>query len=179
MKKTAVVYQSKYGATGQYAQWLAKELACDLFEKKQIKPGELAAYNTIVYGAGVYAGQVGGIGFLAKNADLLKGKNLIVFACGLTDPADETATAPVAEGVLKALTPALPAKVFHLRGSINYQTLGRLHKTLIGIMCRSLQKKPSDGLTTAEKSLLSAYTGPVDLVSEAQLLPMVDYIRSL
>ncbi|GLC82104.1 hypothetical protein [Lacrimispora brassicae] len=37
MNKIAVVFQSKYGATRNYAQWIAKELPCDLLEGKHIK----------------------------------------------------------------------------------------------------------------------------------------------
>lgn len=35
MNKTVVIYESKYGSTRRYAQWIAKELGCPLFERKR------------------------------------------------------------------------------------------------------------------------------------------------
>ena len=37
MKKTAVIYGSKYGATKQYATWIAEELGADLINYKDAK----------------------------------------------------------------------------------------------------------------------------------------------
>jgi flavodoxin len=31
--KTVVIYKTKYGSAKQYAQWIAEELKCDLFEQ--------------------------------------------------------------------------------------------------------------------------------------------------
>ena len=65
--KTVVLFQSKYGATKKYAQWIAEELSCDIFERKNINANALEAYDTIVYGGGLYAGGVSGIDLLVKN----------------------------------------------------------------------------------------------------------------
>lgn len=35
MSNTVVLYQSKYGTTKKYAEWLAEELSCDLIETKK------------------------------------------------------------------------------------------------------------------------------------------------
>ena len=38
---TIVVYRSKYGATKKYAEWIAEELKCDIFDMKNITVEEL------------------------------------------------------------------------------------------------------------------------------------------
>jgi hypothetical protein len=35
MKKAVVLYQSKYGATKKYEDWLSAELSCDVCETKR------------------------------------------------------------------------------------------------------------------------------------------------
>lgn len=98
MKRIAVVYQSKYGATRKYAEWIAKELSCDLFEGKDIKASDLEPYDTIIFGGGLYAGGVSGIKLLTKNFSKFSQKNLVLFTCGLADPADSVNTENIKKG---------------------------------------------------------------------------------
>jgi len=101
MKKIAVVYQSKYGATRKYAEWIAGELSCDLFEGKDIKAGDLLPYDTIILGGGLYAGGVNGIKLLTKNFSKFSDKNLILFTCGLADPSDTVNTDHIKKSLYK------------------------------------------------------------------------------
>ena len=64
MNKIVVMYQSKYGATKKYAEWLSKELSCDIFETKKAKVEGVLTYDTIVLGGGIYASGIAGISFL-------------------------------------------------------------------------------------------------------------------
>ena len=50
MSNTIIVYESKYGSTKKYAEWLSEELSCDLVEKKKTNIDELLNYDTIIYG---------------------------------------------------------------------------------------------------------------------------------
>jgi len=56
MNKTVVVYNSKYGYTKQYAQWLAEELNADMFNGKELKKNMLNDYSTVLFGSSLYAG---------------------------------------------------------------------------------------------------------------------------
>jgi len=42
MRKTVVIYKSKYGKTKQYAEWIAAELNAPLFDHTEIKPHQFA-----------------------------------------------------------------------------------------------------------------------------------------
>jgi hypothetical protein len=83
MKKTAVIFSSKYGTTQKYATWISEELGADLFDKASVKPSQISYYDIIIYGGGLYAGGISGIKFILKN----KPKKLIVFTVGLANPA--------------------------------------------------------------------------------------------
>ena len=56
MTKIAVIYKSKYGSTKQYAEWIAQALDAPLFEASSVNPAQLAEYDVVVYGGGLYAG---------------------------------------------------------------------------------------------------------------------------
>ena len=71
-----VAYESKYGFTKTYAQWLAGDLGATLLHAKEVTPGMLQACDGFVYGGGLYAGGVSGIALLTKNFEALRHKPL-------------------------------------------------------------------------------------------------------
>ena len=80
--KTVVIYKSKSGYTKKYAEWIAEELNCDIKENKNLKLSDIQAYDTIIYGGGLYATMINGIDLIKKNFEQLKDKNIIVYATG-------------------------------------------------------------------------------------------------
>lgn len=179
--KTVVVFESKYGATRQYAHWIAEALGCDLFEKKHIKPQQLQAYDTIVYGGGLYAGSVSGIDLLTKNFGALAGKNLVLFTCGLADPADNANVEHIHNTLAKLMTPDMLARVqvFHLRGGIDYSRLSFLHKIMMGMLHKALLRKDRSTLRQEDREMLDSYGQRVDFVDKDAILPMLEYMQGL
>ena len=82
MENIVVIYQSKYGATKKYAEWLAEELSSNIIETKQADIEQVAKYDTIILGGGIYATGIAGVSFLRKNNEKLKGKTIEVIAVG-------------------------------------------------------------------------------------------------
>ena len=80
--KTAVLYRSKYGSTGQYAKWIAEETGADLFRIPHVSVRDLARYDTIIVGGGLYAGGMLGASFLKRNFAAIADKRIIVFSVG-------------------------------------------------------------------------------------------------
>ena len=56
-----IIYKSKYGSTKKYAEWLKEATGFEMAEADQIKAGEAAKYDTIIFGGGIYAGGIAGI----------------------------------------------------------------------------------------------------------------------
>ena len=83
MKRIAVIYQSKYGSTRQYAQWIARDLGAQLLERSAVSPASLREYDVVVYGGGLYAGGIAGVDLVAKYPC----PPLVVFTVGLANPA--------------------------------------------------------------------------------------------
>ena len=67
MSKGIILYQSKYGATKKYAEWLTELTGFDLVETKKAKASDLGGYDIIILGGGVYASGILGFSFLKKN----------------------------------------------------------------------------------------------------------------
>ena len=74
--KTIVVYQSKYGYTQTYAQWIQQALGCQMARGTDCAPADLVQYDTIIYGGGLYAVGINGIRLLTDSFEALQGKNL-------------------------------------------------------------------------------------------------------
>ena len=55
MSKGIILYQSKYGATKKYVDWLVEETGFDFIETKKAKVNDLKEYEVIILGGGVYA----------------------------------------------------------------------------------------------------------------------------
>jgi menaquinone-dependent protoporphyrinogen IX oxidase len=181
MTKTAVVFQSKYGSTQKYAMWIAEELSCHIFERKNVKPADLKPYDTIIYGGGLYAGGVAGISLITKNFDKLCNKNIIVFTCGLADPTDKENTDNIRQSLNKVFTKKMQdgIKVFHFRGGIDYSKLGFIHKAMMAMLRKMTLRKDYDSLRNEDKEMLDTYGQVVDFTDKTTIMPIVDYVRKL
>lgn len=174
MKQIAVIYKSKYGSTKKYAEWLAEELGADLIERRKADAATLKNYDVVVYGGGLYVGSIAGVDLVAKNPC----KNLVVFTVGFENPE----TKDFSEVLSKDFSPdALKSiKTFHLRGSIDYESMSLLHKGMMaGLRKLILGKKGREELAGDDQMVLDTYGGSFDLTDRAAINPIVEYVRSL
>ena len=169
-QRIIVVYTSIYGSTKTYAEWIAEALDARLARVKEITPGNLGDYDTVVYGGGLYAGGIAGI----KRITQVTCKNLVIFTVGLADPAT-TDYSPVIDGLSAELRKN--ARFFHLRGGIDYKRLGLLHKAMMAIKKREIIKKTASELTGEEKLLLETYGSQTNFCDKDSIKPLVDYVQ--
>lgn len=172
-KRVIVIYASKYGTTRQYATWIAEALDAELADAKAVKPEKLRAYDVIVYGGGLYAGGIAGVKPVAQNPC----KNLVVFTVGLANP-DSTNYSAI---IKKNFTPEQIARmrVFHLRGGIDYERLGILHKFMMAVMKRVVQRKPETERDLEDKAFLATYGAAVNFTDRKTCDPIVSYVKNL
>ncbi|WP_099203724.1 flavodoxin domain-containing protein [Scatolibacter rhodanostii] len=168
MKKIAVIYKSKYGATGRYARWLAEELGAELFEKSQVPASALGEFDLILYGGGVYAGELRGVKFLYKS----RCRNIVLFTVGLEDP-EKISYAHMEEKIHN--TKGLErSKIFHLRGAMDFNRLQWLDKKIIGWVMKG-QKNPTE---MAEVETMIAPENKIDFVKKEKLAPIIEYVKN-
>jgi len=179
--KEVVVYRSIYGATRQYALWIAAHLHCPAFDVRTIRAKDLQEYDTIIYGGPIYVGEVLGAKFLKKNLNTLGHKNLVLFSCGLNDPEDERNQINTEDQLSDILSDELMAhiKVFHLRGAIDYRKLRLLHKIMMAMTKRSIAAQDPSTRTPDDRHLLVSYGIPRDFWKMDATRPILHYVWAL
>ena len=174
MSKIAVVYRSKSGFTKKYAEWIAGAVGADLLRAEHTKIRGLLAYDTIVYGAALYAVGINGIKLITKNIDMLKNKKLIVFTLGAT---------PVREQIINEVRNSNLSqehqkhiRFFMLRGGFDFSKLTFGDKFLMLLLKAKLKRKKQ--LDPDERGMLESFSHPLDLTDERHIGPIVEAIKS-
>ncbi len=181
MSNTAVLFKSHYGATRLYAQHIAQSLGADLYDLDKVKKVDFEKYDTLVYGGGIYAGSVNGLKKLKKDAEKLKDKNLAVFSVGLGDPTVASEARTILNSVNKALPKELMdhAHVFSFRGSLEWNKLSFMHRTMMKMVNNILKKKKDEDLSDGERDTLNNFGKDIDHTNLASAAPLIDYVLSL
>lgn len=168
--KTIVAYRSKSGYTKKYAQWIAEELGCDIREDPELS--DIAGYDTIIYGGGMYAGGFNGVKLITRNPDKLSGKKIALFAVG-SNPGREHEMKPFWDRILTAEQQKTIGH-FYLRGGFDFDKLTASDKILMKMLkVRLLNKKER---TEDEQGMLDAYDTPVDFSNKENIRPLIEFV---
>jgi len=172
--KTIVIYKSKTGFAKKYAEWIAEELSADIFEASKVDAGMFAAYDTVIYGGGLYAVGINGVKLITQNLDKLKGKRVVVFATGVSPFREES----ISEVRNKNFTPEQQKTIrfFYLRGGFNYSKLKPFDKMLMTLLKWKIQRKKE--LTPDEKGMLAVYDRPADFTRKNNIDELISYVNS-
>ena len=174
MNRTVVLYQSKYGATKKYADWLAEDLACDVIQTKDAALTAVRQYVTIILGGGIYAGGIAGIAFLKKHYEKLKDKKIIVFAVGAS-PYNEKAMAELRARHFQGKLSEIPC--FYCRGAWNEALMSWKDRTLCGMLKKAVAKKDPASYEPWEVALMQAMGSSSDWTDRESLAPIIESVR--
>ena len=82
MSKILVAYESRYGSTRQYAEWIGEALKADVRRAGDVKQVDLLKYDSVVVGGYARMGRFVGAEFVARHWEALKEKkDLLIFSC--------------------------------------------------------------------------------------------------
>ena len=170
-----VIYKSKYGSTKTYAEWIAEELSCKAVDAKQVKMDDLAAYDTIIYGGGLYAEVIAGVTLITKNIEQLKDKKLIVYTTGITpldcrDYYDKMVMEKNFKGDI-----AFKIKVFHFLGKMVLSELSLVHRTALKTLKKIMSSKENP--TEMEKLLVTLCDADGDFSDRNAIVDLVNYAK--
>jgi len=173
--KTVVIYKSKTGFARKYAEWISEELSADIFDASKFNINMLSAYDTVIYGGGLYAVGINGVKFITQNVDKLKDKKVVVFATG----ASPFREGPMSEVRDKNFTPEEQKYVqfFYLRGGFNYSILKPFDKVLMTLLKWKLKMKRE--LTPDEKGMLASYDKAVDFTRKKNIDGIISYVTKI
>jgi menaquinone-dependent protoporphyrinogen IX oxidase len=173
--KTIVLYKSKTGFTKKYADWIAGELMADLYESSQISIEQIAAYDTVIYGGGLYITGINGVELITQNLDKLQGKKIVVFGVGATPGREEE----IREVQAANFTPEQQQKIrfFYLRGGYDYHKLKPVDKVLMTLLKWKMKLKAKTKLSADERGLLAAYQHPADFTRQKNIESLIAYVH--
>ena len=77
MKKGIIIYQSKYGATKKYVEWLRKMTGFECVETPKALISEVMNYEIVLLCGGIYASGIAGLSFLKKNINKLRNEGYV------------------------------------------------------------------------------------------------------
>lgn len=167
MKNVLVLYNSKTGFSKQYAQWIAEDLDCDIIDFRDFNKASLENYKLIVYGAGLFAGQIRGIGKVKRLMKDFPQKTWLVFATGAT-PDKEAYQELIFKSNFRDGEPR-PSHFFYLLAGINYEKMSLFDRLLMKIVARVDARKRGNPNVAKQTS--------IDLTSKTKIEDIVRYVR--
>lgn len=173
-KKIAVIYKSKYGSTKRYAGWIALRLDADLYEVSDIRPRDLDKYDTIIYGGGLYIGNINGLKFLTKNYDRIKNKKIIVFSVGMKSENIDLNKKIIDKNFDEKLINNI--NLFSFRGEFDYRQLNLIDKLLMKGLKKSISEKDISDLTEDDKIILEGFKQTVNLCDKKTINILVESV---
>lgn len=176
MSKGIILYQSKYGATKKYADWVAEITGYDCIETKNVKATQLKNYDVIILGGGVYASGIAGLHFLKKNIGSVSDKKIAVFAVGAS-PYDEKAILQIKEIHFKNGLSNIP--LFYCRGAWDEEKMTFGDRTLCRMLQKAVAKQNPDEYEPWQKALMCAVGQKCDWTDKKYLEPMLKFIESV
>lgn len=174
MSKGIILYQSKYGATKKYVDWLVEETGYDCVPTKTAKVEKLQNYDVIILGGGVYASGIAGLQFLKKNIGQLENKKIAVFAVGAS-PYDEKAIMQAREMHFKDALSNVPS--FYCRGAWDEEKMGFGDRTLCKMLQKAVAKQNPDEYEPWQKALMCAVGQKCDWTDKKYLEPLLQFIE--
>lgn len=174
MKKGIILYQSKYGATKKYVDWLMESTNFDCIETSKANVEELQQYELIILCGGIYASGIAGLQFIRKNINKLNDKKILVFCVGAS-PYDETAFNEVKSRNLREDLKEIP--LFYGRGAWDEESMTFKDKTLCKMLQKAIAKKDPSTYEPWMKALMSAVGKKCDWTDKKYLKPLLEYIK--
>ncbi len=151
MKKTIVLYRSKTGFSKRYAEWIAEDLTCECRSIKGVKLDDLQDYGVVIYGAGVYAGMIAGLGKIKNWMEKSPEKTWIVFATGATPPKEGYEELIFKTNFRKG--EKRPAHFYYFLAGINYEKMGFFNRVLMKLFASVSAKKNSTTRAASQTSI--------------------------
>ena len=171
--RTIIVYGSQYGTAKRYAEALAGRTDSEVRSYEESM--DLDAYDNIVLIGALYAGGVLGLEKTLSGIHDLKNKKIIIATVGLADTNDRENTETIRNSLKKQLSENIfiHARIFHLRGGIDYSRLNLKHRTMMALLYGKAKGLPEEKKTAEVKAMIDTYGKRVDFVDFTSLAPII------
>lgn len=165
-----IVYGSNYGTTKQYADELSRRTNMKVISFKKVNQ-QINDYDNIIYLGALYAGGVLGMSKTLKKLNNILNKKIIIVTVGLSDPTDEVNKNNIRNNIKNQISREVfeKAKIFHLRGGIDYSELNFAHKTMMKLLYNAVKNLPKEKLTAEDRAMIETYSKNVNFIDFSSL----------
>ena len=165
-----IVYGSNYGTTKQYANELSRRTNMKVISFKKVNQ-QINDYDNIIYLGGLYAGGVLGMSKTLKKLNNISNKKILIATVGLSDPTDEVNKNNIRNNIKNQIPKEVleKAKIFHLRGGIDYSKLNFAHKTMMKLLYNAVKNLPKEKLTAEDRAMIETYNKKVNFIDFSSL----------
>ena len=172
-----IIYGSHYGTTKQYAEELSRQTNIERVSFKNVK--EINNYDKIIYLGALYAGGVLGMAKTLNKLNNISNKTIIIATVGLADPTDEVNKNNIRNNIKIQLKKEVfeNAKIFHLRGGIDYTQLNFVHKTMLKLLYNRIKNLPEEKKTPEDKAMIDTYNKKVNFIEFSTLNKIINEIQ--
>jgi menaquinone-dependent protoporphyrinogen IX oxidase len=159
-----IIYRSSYGSTKQYANWIHEETQFPLYDQRE-KDIPWREAERLVIGCPLIANKPSLAGWIQKNWDGMKDKQVYLFTTSGADPA----TNPVMDWLAQSLPDEIVSHVhcFPLPGRFEFAKLNGMHKAMMRI----------GAIVLRDEDIKNQIRHPVDGVAREKLAPLLARIR--
>ena len=173
MKNGIILYESKYGATKKYVDWLLEETKFDSVITSKANINKVKQYVFIILAGGIYASGISGLSFLKKNYNDIKDKKIAVFCVGAS-PYEEKAFKQICEHNLKNDMKDIPT--FYGRGAWDEEKMTFKDRILCKMLQKVIAKQDPKTYEPWQKALMSAVGQKCDWTEKKYLQPLLKWI---
>lgn len=175
MNTGIILYESKYGATETYVQWLTEETGFASVRTSKAVCSKITKYDRILLCGGVYASGIAGLSFLRKNEKVIRNKKVAVFCVGAS-PLHEKALEELKAHNLKGGLKDIP--LFYGRGAWDEERMSFKDRTLCKMLKKAVAKKDPATYEPWMEALLCAQGQKCDWTDRKYLNPLIAYIMN-
>ena len=171
-----IIYGSHYGTTKKYAEELSRRTNIEVISFENVE--EINDYDNIIYLGGLYAGGVLGMSKTIKKLNNISNKKIIIATVGLSDPTDETNKNNIRNNIKSQIPKEIfeKAKIFHLRGGIDYSKLNFAHRTMMKLLYNAVKNLPGEKQTAENRAMIETYNKKVDFIDFSSLDKIINEI---
>ena len=173
-----IIYGSHYGTTKQYAEELSKRTNIKAISFKKFNQ-QINDYDNIIYLGALYAGGVLGMSKTLKKLNNISNKKILIATVGLSDPTDEVNKNNIRNNIKNQIPKEVleKAKIFHLRGGIDYSKLNFAHKTMMKLLYNAVKNLPKEKLTAEDRAMIETYNKKVNFIDFSSLDKIANEIQ--
>lgn len=173
-----IIYGSHYGTTKQYAEELSKRTNIKAISFKKFNQ-QINDYDNIIYLGALYAGGVLGMSKTLKKLNNISNKKILIATVGLSDPTDEVNKKNIRNNIKNQIPKEVleKAKIFHLRGGIDYSKLNFAHKTMMKLLYNAVKNLPNEKQTAEDRAMIETYNKKVNFIDFSSLDKITNEIQ--